>query len=54
MLSVISYWLIVIGALNYGLMAFGFNFLEKLPANIGSIVSIAIAVAAILTIFGKK
>lgn len=53
MLNVISYWLIVIGALNYGLMAFGYNFLEKLPANIGQIVSIAIAVAAILSIYGK-
>ena len=53
MLNVICYWLVVIGALNYGLMAFGFNFLEKLPANIGSIVSIAIAVAALFTIFGK-
>lgn len=53
MLNVISYWLVVIGALNYGLMAFGYNFLEKLPANIGQIVSIAIAVAAILTIFDK-
>ena len=53
MLNVICYWLVVIGALNYGLMAFGFNFLEKLPANLGSIVSIAIAVAAILTIFDK-
>lgn len=53
MLNVISYWLIVIGALNYGLMAFGYNFLEKLPSNIGQIVSIAIAVAAILSIYGK-
>lgn len=53
MLNVISYWLVVIGALNYGLMAFGYNFLEKLPANIRQIVSIAIAVAAILTIFDK-
>lgn len=53
MLNSVCYWLVVIGALNYGLMAFGFNFLEKLPANIGSIVSIAIAVAAILTIYAK-
>ena len=53
MLNVICYWLVVVGALNYGLMAFGYNFLEKLPANIGSIVSIAIAVAAILTIFDR-
>ena len=53
MLNMICYWLVVIGALNYGLMAFGFNFLEKLPANIGSIISIAIAVAAILTIFDR-
>jgi len=53
MLNVISYWLVVIGALNYGLMAFGYNFLEKLPANIGQIVSIAIAIAAILTIYAK-
>ena len=52
MLNTICYWLVVVGALNYGLMAFGFNFLEKLPANIGSIVSIAVAVAAIITIFG--
>ena len=51
MLKVICYWLVVIGALNYGLMAFGFNFLEKLPSNIGQIVSIAVAVAAIITIF---
>ena len=51
MLRVICYWLVVIGALNYGLMAFGFNFLEKLPANVGQIVSIAVAVAAIITIF---
>ena len=53
MLRVICYWLVVIGALNYGLMAFGFNFLEKLPANIGQIVSVAIAVAALFTIFAK-
>ena len=53
MLNVICYWLVVIGALNYGLMAFGFNFLEKLPSNISLIVSIAIAVAAIITIFTK-
>jgi uncharacterized membrane protein YuzA (DUF378 family) len=53
MLNTICYWLVVIGALNYGLMAFGYNFLEKLPANIGQIVSIAIALAAILTIFTK-
>lgn len=53
MLNVICYWLVVVGALNYGLMAFGYNFLEKLPANIGSIVSLAIAVAAILTIFDR-
>ena len=51
MLKLIRYWLVVIGALNYGLMAFGFNFLEKLPAHIGQIVSIAVAVAAIVTIF---
>ena len=51
MLKLICYWLVVIGALNYGLMAFGFNFLEKLPAHIGQIVSIAVAVAAIITIF---
>lgn len=50
MLNTICYWLVVIGALNYGLMAFGYNFLEKLPANIGQIVSIAVAVAAIITI----
>ncbi len=50
MLKTICYWLIVIGALNYGLMAFGYNFLEKLPSNIGQIVSLAIAVAAILNI----
>ena len=30
MLNVICYWLVVVGALNYGLMAFGYNFLEKL------------------------
>lgn len=54
MLRVICYWLVVIGALNYGLMAFGFNFLEKLPANIGSIVSVAIAVAALMTIFTRN
>ncbi|MBR2299314.1 MAG: DUF378 domain-containing protein [Alphaproteobacteria bacterium] len=53
MLNTVCYWLVVIGALNYGLMAFGYNFLEKLPSNIGSIVSIAIAVAAILTIYAK-
>ena len=53
MLNTICYWLVVIGALNYGLMAFGYNFLEKLPANIGQIVSIAIAVAAVLTIFAN-
>jgi len=53
MLNTICYWLVVVGALNYGLMAFGYNFLEKLPANIGQIVSIAIAVAALLTIFAK-
>ena len=53
MLNVICYWLVVIGALNYGLMAFGFNFLEKLPANVGQIVSLAVAVAALLTIFDK-
>ena len=51
MLNSICYWLVVIGALNYGLMAFGFNFLEKLPAGIGQIVSIAVAVAAVVTIF---
>ena len=50
MLKLICYWLVVIGALNYGLMAFGFNFLEKLPQNVGSIISIAVAVAAIITI----
>ena len=50
MLNTICYWLVVVGALNYGLMAFGFNFLEKLPAGIGQIVSIAIAVAAVVTI----
>ena len=53
MLNTICYWLVVIGALNYGLMAFGFNLLEKLPSNIGQIVSIAVAVAAIITIFGN-
>ena len=53
MLNKICYWLVVVGALNYGLMAFGFNFLENLPANIGQIVSIAVAVAAIVTIFGN-
>ena len=53
MLNVICYWLVVVGALNYGLMAFGYNFLEKLPANIGQIVSVAIAVAAILTIYAR-
>lgn len=51
MLKLICYWLVVIGSLNYGLMAFGFNFLEKLPAHIGQVVSIAVAVAAIVTIF---
>lgn len=51
MLNAICFWLVVVGALNYGLIAFGFNFLEKLPANIGQIVSVAIAVAAIVTIF---
>lgn len=51
MLNTVCYWLVVIGALNYGLMAFGYNFLGKLPAGIGQIVSIAIAVAAIVTIF---
>ncbi len=50
MLNTICYWLVVIGALNYGLMAFGYNFLEKLPAGIGQIVSIAVAIAAIVTI----
>jgi hypothetical protein len=34
-------------------MAFGFNFLEKLPAGIGQIVSIAIAIAALFTIFAN-
>ena len=53
MLKTICYWLVVIGALNYGLMAFGFNFLEKLPAHIGQIVSVAVAIAAIVTIIGK-
>ncbi len=53
MLNAICYWLVVIGALNYGLMAFGYNFLEKLPANIGQIVSLAVAVAAILVIVGN-
>ena len=53
MLNLICYWLVVIGALNYGLMAFGYNFLEKLPANIGQIVSLAIAVAAVLTIIAR-
>ena len=53
MLRVICYWLVVVGALNYGLMAFGFNFLEKLPSNIGQIVSLAVAVAAIINIFGN-
>ena len=53
MLNTVCYWLVVVGALNYGLMAFGYNFLEKLPANIGSIVSIAIAVAALWTIFAN-
>ena len=53
MLNTICYWLVVIGALNYGLMAFGYNFLENLPANIGAIVSLAIALAALLTIFAK-
>ena len=50
MLKTICYWLVVIGALNYGLMALNFNFLEKLPAHIGEIISVAIAVAAIVTI----
>ena len=50
MLQTLCYWLVVIGALNYGLMAFGFNFLEKLPSNVSQIVSIAVAVAAIVTI----
>ena len=54
MLRIICYWLVVIGALNYGLMAFGFNFLEKLPSNIGSLVSVAIAVAALMTIFTRN
>lgn len=53
MLKLICYWLVVIGALNYGLMAFSFNFLEKLPANVGQIISLAIAVAAIITILGN-
>ena len=53
MLKVICYWLVVVGALNYGLMAFGFNFLEKLPSGVGQIVSIAVAVAAIVTIFNN-
>lgn len=53
MLNALCYWLVVIGALNYGLMAFGFNFLEKLPANVGRIVSIAVAVAAVITILGN-
>ena len=53
MFNTICYWLVVVGALNYGLMALGYNFLEKLPANIGQIVSIAIALAAILTIIAK-
>lgn len=53
MLNTVCYWLVVIGALNYGLMAFGYNFLEKLPGGIGQIVSIAVAVAAIITIFAK-
>ena len=51
MLNSICYWLVVIGALNYGLMAFGYNFLEGLPANIGQIISLAVALAAIFTIF---
>ena len=51
MLNTICYWLVVVGALNYGLMAFKLNFLEKLPANIGQVVYIAVAVAAIITIF---
>ena len=50
MLNTICYWLVVVGALNYGLMAFGFNFLEKLPAHIGQIVSVAVAVAAVIMI----
>ena len=53
MLNVICYWLVVIGALNYGLMAFGYNFLEKLPSSIGQIVSIAVAIAAVVTIFSN-
>ena len=53
MLNVICYWLVVIGALNYGLMAFGYNFLEKLPGGIDQIVSVAIAIAALLTIFSR-
>lgn len=53
MLKIICYWLVVIGALNYGLMAFDFNFLEKLPSNIRLIVSIAVAVAAIITIWSN-
>ncbi len=53
MLNTICYWLVVIGALNYGLMAFGYNFLEKLPANIGQIISLAVAVAAVLTIIAN-
>ena len=51
MLRIICYWLVVIGALNYGLMAFGYNFLEKLPSNVEQIVSISVAVAAIITLF---
>ena len=51
MLDTICYWLVVIGALNYGLIAFGFNFLEKLPSGIGQIVSVAVAIAAIWTIY---
>lgn len=53
MLNVICYWLVVIGALNYSLMALGYNFLEKLPANLSQIISIAVAIAAILTIFDR-
>ena len=53
MLNAICYWLVVIGALNYGLMAFGYNFLEKLPSGVGQIVSVAVAVAAIITIIGN-
>ena len=53
MLNTICYWLVAIGALNYGLMAFGFNFLEKLPSGIGQIISIAVAVAAIISIFNN-